>query len=109
MSKNEQPRETGSSDMTLDNVGAALRRLREAADLSLNDVVAALGWGRSRLSKYENGHLRLSLDVLDDIARALGHSPDAVILYCLTHRYPQMLGAETRKEVEELLRSGRRC
>jgi transcriptional regulator with XRE-family HTH domain len=64
--------------------GEVLRALRGEAGLSQPELAEKLGWDPTRLSKYENNRLMLSLDVIDKIARALGVPAEAVVLRCRT-------------------------
>ena len=77
-------------DLTIASSGDAIRGLRMAQGLSLQDVATRIGWDKSRLSKYETNRLDLSIEVIEQIAQALGHPPLFVVLKCLKHRYPEL-------------------
>ena len=53
-------------------VGAAIRRERQAAGLSLRDLEEATGIGRGHLSNFENGKTNLTLETLHKLAGAIG-------------------------------------
>ena len=53
-------------------VAANVRRLRERAGLSLNQLAASAGVGRSTLALLESGNANPSIETLWAIARALG-------------------------------------
>ena len=56
-----------------EEIGAALRALREAKEMSQREVAAAMGVTRSRVSQIEASEgTSLALSVLDRYARALG-------------------------------------
>lgn len=58
-----------------ENLGAALRLLREQAGLSQTRVAREAGMSKSQLSKYETGRELPKLDSLARILRALGVQP----------------------------------
>lgn len=89
----------------LDGAGPAIRKLREAAGLSLSEMARQLGWDKGRLSKYENGHLALAASVIEEIARALKQRPEVVVLYCLKYRYPKLslAGSEIGEALDTLV------
>lgn len=61
--------------MELSQFGGRLRRIREAAGLTQEEVVARLGKkDTGAISEYENGKRRLYAYEVDDYARALGVS-----------------------------------
>ena len=57
-------------------VGASLRDVRIAANLTQADVAARLDKPQSYVSKIESGERALRLYELDDYARALGTTPE---------------------------------
>jgi transcriptional regulator with XRE-family HTH domain len=56
------------------NIGAEVRRLRKALDLTVAELGAAAGISAGMLSKIENGAISPSLATLDALARALNVS-----------------------------------
>lgn len=60
-------------------VGSALRRVRRAAGLSLNDVASRVGLSAAHLSRLESGGRGLSLAVLLTLADELGVSASALL------------------------------
>lgn len=81
----------------IDSAGQAIRNLREQTGLSLLDLATRLGWDKSRLSKYENDHLALSMPVIEEIAKALGVPPLVVVFDCLKQRYPALASPTSKK------------
>ncbi|MFO0838668.1 MAG: helix-turn-helix transcriptional regulator [Phycisphaerae bacterium] len=73
--------------------GETLRRLRERAKLTLDDVCRKLGWHRSRLLRYETGERRPYLSNVVQIAAAMGLDPNCVVVECLKERYPSLARA----------------
>ena len=63
----------------LDGFGARLRRARQQAGFSQKDLERRSGIPKSRISRYENGHLLPSLAGLQRLCRSLG-IPDADLL-----------------------------
>lgn len=55
-------------------IGARLRTLRNAADVSQESLAAALGVTFQQVQKYEKGANRMSAERLHDVAHALGVS-----------------------------------
>jgi transcriptional regulator with XRE-family HTH domain len=83
-----------SEPLKIAGAGPAIRQLRQAAGLSLEDLADRLGWDKGRLSKYETDRLGLSISIIEEIARALGRRPEVVALYCLKQRYPKLSSSE---------------
>jgi transcriptional regulator with XRE-family HTH domain len=92
-----------SESPKLTGAGLAIRRLRKAKGLSVTELAERLGWDKGRLSKYETDRLSLTTDVIDEIARALNHRPEAVVLCCLKERYPKINGSEVAKLLDALV------
>ncbi|MBX6750474.1 MAG: helix-turn-helix domain-containing protein [Micromonosporaceae bacterium] len=66
--------------MTLaDNVGRALRALREAAGLSLSELARQSGVGKATLSELESGRRNPTLETLYALTTALGVPLSAVL------------------------------
>jgi DNA-binding XRE family transcriptional regulator len=57
--------------MTTRNVGAAIRKLREAKGLTQDQLATAVGMMRSNISRIEAAKHRPTLETLEKIARAL--------------------------------------
>jgi transcriptional regulator with XRE-family HTH domain len=67
--------------MRLANVlGANVRRLRKAADLSQEDLAAEVGIDMRYLGGIERGQENPSLKVIDDIAKALKVHASALLI-----------------------------
>lgn len=90
-----------SNTVRIEGAGNVLYELRTDADLTLEQLADRLDWDKGRLSKYENNHLGLSLDVIEEIARALGVRAERIVLLCLQKRYPAI--ASPRSKVGKLL------
>jgi transcriptional regulator with XRE-family HTH domain len=56
-----------------------LRRIRIAADLTQKDLERLSGIPKSRISRYENGHLLPSYNGLERLARSLGVRESALL------------------------------
>lgn len=61
------------------DVGPLLRRLRRRQHLTLRQLGARIGCSESLLSKIERGHTRPTLQMLHQIARALGVEVSAIM------------------------------
>jgi len=64
--------------------------------LSLNAIAARVGWDKTRLSKYENDHIGMSVSVIAQIARAMDLSPLAVIIDCLRCAHPDLTSESSK-------------
>lgn len=87
--------------------GRVIRELREAAHFSQSELAKRIGWDKSRLCKYETNQLGMTAEVIEAIARALGHHPLHVIMRCLTLRYQALnsnsqIGRLARSLIKEL-------
>ncbi len=71
------------------NVGANIRRARQEARLSQEELAAQAGINRTYLSQLENGHSSPTLEILERIARALSLSPSTLIVDAQAAREPQ--------------------
>ena len=58
---------------------------REARGMSRTELVERSGISKQQLSRLENGHIRLRLDHLKPFAKALGYTPEQMLLW---GRYP---------------------
>lgn len=56
-------------------VGAAIRRERQAAGLSIRELETATAIGRGHLSNFENGKTNLTLDTILKLAYAINCRP----------------------------------
>ena len=63
-----------------EQLGAALRTVREAADVSQGQLAARIGKKQSMISEYESGRKPLPLRDLADIEKALGVTHGAVLV-----------------------------
>ncbi len=73
------------------NVGANIRRIRQDARLSQEELAEAAGINRTYLSQLENGHSSPTLDILERIARALDVPISALIVDSRAAHEPQPL------------------
>ena len=92
-----------SNHVSIDGAGEVLRNCRLEAELSLEQLADRLQWDKGRLSKYENNRLGVTLDVIEQIAVALGHRAEPIVLKCVQHLYPAL--ASNRSRVGRLLQS----
>jgi transcriptional regulator with XRE-family HTH domain len=71
-----------SEDMpTIDaQIGQRLRTARTAAQLTLRQLAARLGWRYTTLANYEEGRRPLRVAQLVAVAAALGRSPAALLV-----------------------------
>ncbi|MEV0466646.1 helix-turn-helix transcriptional regulator [Nocardia tengchongensis] len=65
--------------MRRDAVGAAVRRAREAAGMSQEDLAGASGVSRSVIARIELGSASVQIDRLWDLAEALSTTPSALL------------------------------
>ena len=77
---------------------ARLRRLRLEGGLTQKDLERASGIPKSRISRYENGHLLPSLQGLNSLARSLG-LPDSALLADVEDPYVALVSALRRRGV----------
>jgi transcriptional regulator with XRE-family HTH domain len=77
-------------ELRLSNSGNVLREARERAGLSLRELADRLGWNQGSLSKYESSQTGLSLEVIEQIAKALGCSAEELALRCLRERFASL-------------------
>lgn len=61
------------------HVAAALKLLRHDAGLSQNELQRRSGVPKERISRYENGHVIPTMDVLEKLARGIGVRPSELI------------------------------
>jgi transcriptional regulator with XRE-family HTH domain len=83
--------------ITMRAVGSVIRTLRENSGYSLKALAAKLHWSHGRLSKYENDKLAVSLEIIEEIAKALNISPITIVYKCLELRYPKMKSSSAGK------------
>ena len=86
-------------DLKIEGAGSVLTELR--GTYTLEEFADRLGWDRSRLWKYENNKLGLSIDVLEHVARVTGQRAELLAFRCLQQRYPNL--RSSRSEVGRLL------
>ncbi len=99
LSANEQ-----RSDLTLRETAAVVLKVRDAQGKTDTDVAAALGWSKSKISKFlALGRLTgLALDAFDE---GLLRSPDTIAIYAkLPPKAQQRLLAEARRTRNEISR-----
>lgn len=89
--------------LTLDNAGSTIRRLRAEAALTQTELAERLGWDKTRVSKYENGRLQMSVAVIEEMAAAMGYRPEVVIIEILSDRYTSLKKSAAGKIVSRLL------
>ena len=78
----------GRAGLSISSAGEAIRSLRKSRGLSLAALSEKVGWDKSRLSRYENNQVAVSVDAIEKIADALEMSPLVATLYCLRTVYP---------------------
>jgi hypothetical protein len=67
-----EPRELASPAVRRRRLAAELRRLREEADLTGEDVAKSLGWSASKLSRIELARTGIKPDDLSDLLTRYG-------------------------------------
>lgn len=82
-------------------IGARLRRYREARKLSQKEFAALIGVSNSRVSNWEQGINRPDVDILSKICEVLMVSPSELLDFNLTDKAEPNL---KRFETEEILR-----
>lgn len=53
------------------NIGLKIKELRQTKGMTQEELARSISKSRSALQKYENGEIALTIDVLEDIAKAL--------------------------------------
>ncbi len=71
--------------MRRDAVGAAIRRAREAANLTQDELAAASGVSRPAIARIELGNSSVQIDRLWDLASALQTTPSALLANAEQH------------------------
>lgn len=61
-------------------IGKTIREMRTDRNMSLETLGNKIGKSKKTVQRYETAESRISMDVLDDIAKALNVIPDALIL-----------------------------
>lgn len=67
-------------------IGKTIREMRTDRNMSLETLGNKIGKSKKTVQRYETAESRISMDVLDDIAKALNVIPDALIL-CATGKF----------------------
>lgn len=70
--------------------GGFLRKLRLDAGVGLRELSRRTGFGPGELSKYENGKVGITLDIVDAVADALQLPREYAALTCLLGRYRKL-------------------
>ncbi|MEU4243388.1 helix-turn-helix transcriptional regulator [Actinoplanes sp. NPDC026619] len=70
--------ENGGSSVPRRQLGRKLRELRESAQLTVAQAIAALEWSKPRLWRYETGQVPVHPNDVDAMCRLYGASPDVV-------------------------------
>src|SRR5687768_10898334 len=84
------------NDFRLKGSGQVLRQVRDEAGVSLRELAERLGWSQGTLSKYETNQLGVSLEIVDQIADAIGCSREELALRCLKERYSSLANSSTK-------------
>ncbi len=80
-----------TKDIKFSVLGTDLKRLRQAKGLSQAELGRAVGLTRSSICKFENAdETALSVELLEDLARAFGLPPAEFVLSCVRQRYPDL-------------------
>ena len=83
-------------------VGPVLAELRRRAGLTLSTLADQSDTNISILSKLENNERPVSLQMLERLAKPLGQSPEALILFCLKSKYQTLMKPKVLKELGKL-------
>ena len=89
--------------LKIDGVGQVITRSRELCGLSMGELSRILDWDKSRLSKYENGQLALSTEVIEQIANGLNLRPEVLVLRCMKEKYEGFSTSRAGKLLEHLV------
>jgi transcriptional regulator with XRE-family HTH domain len=73
------PKRKSSIDKSRDAFAVRLRKMRMGAGLTQKDLERLSGIPKSRISRYENGHLLPSFQGLGRLARSLGVAESALL------------------------------
>jgi transcriptional regulator with XRE-family HTH domain len=90
--------------LTIDGAGAALKRLREDAGLSLPEAADAFNTDKSLISRYENNKVAAPEAYLTALAARLKRSTSSVVLECLKERYPKLATSRVGGLLEKIIR-----
>lgn len=88
-------------------IGGILRQYRQGRSIALGVMEHVVGRDKSLLSRYENDQVGVTLDLLDDYAKATATPCEELVLNCLRVRYPIFNDPQTAvgKAFEELLKT----
>ena len=74
-SKGTKDREAFEIDVNARAIGAKIRQLREAQDLTQSDLGSLIGVNKTRISKIENGDMNVTITSLIRVFRAFNLEP----------------------------------
>jgi transcriptional regulator with XRE-family HTH domain len=74
--------------MRFESLGDELRTIREEYNIGLNELAKKLSWDKSRLSKYENNKVALTLDAIEQIAKGLEIPSPVIVIRFLKKLHP---------------------
>ncbi len=73
------PQQRRERKMRRDAVGAAIRRARESADMTQDELAEASGLSRPSIARIELGTSGVQLDRLFELAEAMSTTPSALL------------------------------
>jgi transcriptional regulator with XRE-family HTH domain len=79
-----------SEILRLDGLGAALRDLRNALQLSGPAFAEKLDIDVGTLSKYELDRRAIPFSLIEDIAAVTGQSASAILIWCMRRRFSEL-------------------
>jgi|694.fasta_scaffold129395_3 transcriptional regulator with XRE-family HTH domain len=80
--------------MKIDGIGLAVREFRTMHGYSDGAAFATLlAIDANTLSKYETGKQPFPFELLESIAKLLGKSPVAILVWCMRSRFPEIGGS----------------
>jgi transcriptional regulator with XRE-family HTH domain len=91
--------------LTINGAGAALKRLREEAGMSLPEAAVLFGTDKGLISRYENDKVAAPESYLAALAAKLNRSTSSVVLECLKERYPKLGESEVGQLLEQIIRT----
>ena len=76
--------------LRIEGAGSAIKQIRVKSGHTLQAAADRLRWHKSRLVKYENNRLGLSLAVIEELAGVYEVPPLVIAFRCLQHVYPAL-------------------
>lgn len=90
-------------ERSANDLGEAIRKLRLRTGLTQVEMAERMGLkNHSALSNIERNTQGVTINMMERIGMAVDMSVEAVMLFCLQHKYPKLLSTEVGRELREL-------